>query len=117
MLMSNIQIRLVPCLQAQQLITQDPLASFDDTQPPVRRIVEWHTEVPSNIHQGGYVSEHIDELGGEYEGWRLCRVRELGEIFLEDPTIWSAGDKSGCFLRVASNADMDLPRTSLEVGH
>jgi len=117
MLMSNIQIRLIPRLQAQQLITQDPLASFDDTQPPIRRIVEWHTEVPSNIHQGGYVSEHIDELGGEYEGWCLCRVRELGEILLEDPTVGSAGDESGCFLRVASDANVDLPCTSFEVGH
>jgi hypothetical protein len=56
--MGPIKIWFVSCLKSDEIIAQDSLALFCNRQSEVGGVVEWNSEMPSDVYEGRDVSEH-----------------------------------------------------------
>jgi hypothetical protein len=56
----GVEIRFITGLEAEEVVAQNLLARFDDSETEIAGVVERHAEEPFNIHQAGHVVHHVE---------------------------------------------------------
>lgn len=69
-----IQIRLIPCLESQEVISENGLAVGYDAEIERRSVEEWDTKVPPDVRESGDISHHVEHFRGIVKWRRVSRA-------------------------------------------